>query len=97
MCSFFCNQISFLQYQKILSNIINRWSFDANKLELFGWTVSVIEEQLFADLDVSISVHADTVVAIDQNHFGVAVRVYRMVSKTDLVALALGVHYVVTV
>ena len=56
------------------------------------WTSPVIEEELLSRLDRSLREDADSVVAVDHHHFGVAVRVDRMIRETNLVAFSSGIH-----
>ena len=43
-------------------------------------------------MDKSLGEYADAMVAIDHHHFGVAIRIDRVIGKADLVALASGVN-----
>ena len=56
------------------------------------WISPVIEEELLSSLDRSLREDADSVVAVDHHHFGIAVRVDRMVRETNLVAFSSGIH-----
>ena len=55
--------------------------------------VPVIKEELFAGLNGSLGKDADAMVAVDHHYFGIAVRVDRVVGKTDFVALACCIHH----
>ena len=78
---------------KIWREESERRPLDADKLELLGGSVAVVEEELLAGLDVAVRIDADAVVAVDARHLGKAVGIDRVVGKADLVALALGVHH----
>ena len=57
-------------------------------------SVPVVEEELFARGDEPFRVDTNAMIAIDHNHFGVAVRIDRMVRETDLVSTARRIDHV---
>ena len=43
-------------------------SFLANKLELFGWAVSVVEEEFFATADISLCIDSNSMITIHHHY-----------------------------
>ena len=82
---------SLLKFKYTICNVLKFNVFKSTPL-LHTKYSPVIEEQLLSRLDWSLSKDADSVVAVDHHHFGVAVRVDRMVRKTNLVAFSSGIH-----
>ena len=62
-------------------------SLEFDIFEFLGGSVAVVEEQLLPRGYVPFGEYAYPVVSIHQQHFGMAVRVNRVVRKSDLVAL----------
>lgn len=60
---------------------------DSDEFQLLGGAVTVVEEELLAGLDDSLGENADAMVAVHHNHFGVAIRVDRVISEADFVPL----------
>ena len=77
--------------QSLKSNVFNSPHLVHTKYSL-KWISPVIEEEFLSRLDRSFRKDADSVVAVDHHHFGVAVRVDRMVRETNLVAFSSGIH-----
>ena len=57
-------------------------------------SVPIVEEELLARGDEPFRVDTNAMIAIDHNHFGVAVRIDRMVRETDLVSTARRIDHV---
>ena len=70
-------------------------AFNANESQLFCRSISVVEKELFARLYGPFGEDPDSVIAVDHHHFGVTVRVNRVIGESDFVALSSGVHHIV--
>ena len=46
---------------------------NSNKSQLFRWSITVIKEELFSRLNVSLCKYSDSVITIDHQHLGAAV------------------------
>ena len=55
---------------------------DPHKSELFSRSVAVVEEEFVPRLDVSFGEDTDAVIAVDLQHFGVAIWVDGVVGKS---------------
>lgn len=67
------------------------FTFDANKFELFCWSIPVIEEQLFARLNSPFCKYTDSMVTIYHHHLSVAIRIDGMIGKADFVTFSCGI------
>lgn len=65
--------------------------FNPNKLELLCWTVSIVKEQFFSRLNDSFGKDPNAMITVDHNHFGVTIRVDRVISEANFISFTCGV------
>ena len=73
------------------------FSLDANKSKLFRGSVSVVKEQFFSWLDVSLGKDTNPVISVHHQNFCTTVGIYGVVGKSYFIALPGGVHHVLIV
>ena len=74
------------------SNIVTLRSLDAYEFELIGWSVPIVEKELFAKLDVPFGENSDPMIAIHQHDSCVAVGIDRMVGEPNFVSFSLRIY-----
>ena len=74
-----------------------RFAFDADEFQLFGWSIAIVEEELFARLNRSFRKNSDAMVAVDHDYLRVAVWIDGMICEANFVSFARCVHHEVVV
>jgi len=68
-----------------------------HELQLFSWSVSIIEEQLVAGLYRSLRKNSNPMISVDHHYLRLAIRVNRVICETNFVTFSRGVDYEVVV
>lgn len=70
----------------ILQNF--HFTLDTNKLQLLGWTVAVVKEELLTRLNGTFGKDTNAMIAVYHDDLCIAVGIYRMICEANFVALA---------
>lgn len=72
-------------------------TLNANKFQLFCWTITIVEEELFTGLNYSLCENPDSMITVNHYNFRIAIRIDGMICKANFIALACSIYHEIVI